>query len=125
MKFTRTVVAGVKPDPFTVTWNGLVTLPAIKGFGTPTTLVNVGAPVPRMNEKGAESTKSPDGPRFLTTTCTVPVVTSNEFGTVAFRSVGLLTVVATREPSNTKTVPVVNLLMFFVKMFPVNAVGSI
>ena len=39
---TRTRVAGVKPEPLTVTVNGPDTWPAINGFGTPVTLVSVG-----------------------------------------------------------------------------------
>ena len=124
MKFTRTRVAGVKPMPLTVTLNALVTFPAINGFGTPVTLVNVGGAVPTVNGSEAESAKSPEGPRFLTRICTVPVVTSKDAGTVAFNRVWLLTLVGTCDSEKTKTVPVVNLLMFPVKMFPVNVVGA-
>src|SRR5438270_1989880 len=118
MKLTRTRVAGVKPEPLTVTVNGPATWPAINGLGTPVTLVNVGAAVPIVNGTDPESAKSPDGPRFLTLTCTVPVVTSRDEFTLAVSSVGLLTEVGTWESAKTKTLPVVNLLMFPVKIFP-------
>ena len=92
-KFTLTRVAGVNPEPFTVRLKDAGTWPAINGVGTPVTLFKSGGPVPIKNVSGEESTKSPDGPRFLTRTSTLPVVTSNDGLTLAVRNVGLLTVV--------------------------------
>ena len=57
-------------------------------------------------------------------TLTAPVVTSKLELMPAVRSVGLLTVVGTCESRKTKTVPVVNLLMFPMKIFPANVIGS-
>src|SRR5262245_43447902 len=124
-KLTRTCVAGVKPAPLTTTVNGLVMLPAIIGDGWPVTLVSVGPEVPTIKLTGAESMKSPDGPRLRTFNCTVPVVTKSDGSTVAVNKVGFVTVVRTCEAANSTTLPVVNLLMFPVKMFPVNVVGAV
>ena len=43
----------------------------------------------------------------------------------AVRRVGLTTVVGTCDAANSTTLPVVNLLMFPVKMFPVKVVGGV
>ena len=67
-KLTRTWVAGVKPEPLTTTVNGLVTVPPMIGLGWPVTLVSVGGDVPTRNVNGAESMKSPEGPRLRTRT---------------------------------------------------------
>jgi len=95
------------------------------GEGWPVTLVNVGGEVPTIKVNDEESMKSPDGPRLRTRTCTGPVVTSKEGSMDAVKTVGLMTDVETWEAPNRTTLPVVNLLTFPVKMFPVNVVGGV
>src|SRR5215470_5535795 len=95
------------------------------GVGWPVTVVSVGAAEPTRNETGAESMKSPEGPRLRIVTCTVPVVTRRDGGTDACKNVGFVTLVGTCEAANTRTLPVVNLLMFPVKMLPLKVVGGV
>src|SRR5215510_16360756 len=105
--------------------NGEVAPPAMMGEGCPVTLVRVGGDVPTRNDTDAESMKSPDGPRLRTRTCTVPVVTRSEGSTEAVNSVGLSTSVGIWDAANITTLPVVNLLMFPVKILPVKLVGGV
>src|SRR5215510_12446686 len=105
--------------------NGLVTPPATIGLGWPVTVVSAGAVVPMMKDTAEESIKSPDGPRLRTRTCTVPVVTRSEGSTEAVNSVGLSTSVGIWDAANITTLPVVNLLMFPVKILPVKLVGGV
>ena len=115
----------MKPPPLTMIVNGIVILPAMIGDGWPVTLVNVGPDVPTIKLTDAESMKSPDGPRLRTRTCTVPVVTRSDGSMVAVKRVGFVTVVGTCDAANRTTLPVVNLLMFPVKIFPVKVVGAV
>src|SRR5262249_7019470 len=101
------------------------TWPRISGVGWPVTLVSDGAALPTRKETGAESTKSPEGPRLRMVTGTVPVVTNKDGGTEACKNVGFVTVVGVCEAEKTSQLPVVNLLMLPVKILPLKVMGSV